>query len=188
MTVIRVNYNNAAIKKAALILPELFCYKIDKVLRIDIEPHIKDEPYYKEFMFEIYIDGELITYITQGHPNENGLYYIEITTEEIVNKATFYIYAKGYYLNKQNEKYNFETAHQLILTYPKASESIVCSELLKVSDITYGYLYNNEFYLTKIDETYSDKINPEEITGQYYDYNSENVYEWDRNTAQYIQL
>ena len=140
-------------------------------------------------MFEIYIDGALLSYITKGSQNENGIYYLIIDNGSPIDNPSYYVQLKGYYVDQFGEKKNFIREPVRIINLPKASDELVCSDLLCVSDIIYGYMYAGNFYLDKTTNngvvTYIDIVDPTSYNGKYYDNETNALYKRNSNSAQF---
>ena len=188
MEIIKVNYNNVAVKKPQAVAPFFFCYRKygqednEKMIFIIVQDGLEAEPFFTDFYFEVYIDDLLVTYLTK-----NSEHKIVITNEELFSKTTINVRISGYYTDGRNKKY-FQQVIRQVKTIPYCSENVFCSEDIKANDFIEGYIVNKSFYLTKI----NDRVYTDEVTKQqgviYYDHNTESLYNWFSSSNKFIKL
>lgn len=196
MNLIKVNFNNLAVKKPRQLVPYFYCYKyedlnedntISKTLRIEVNDRLTEEPYYVGYAFEIYINNVLVSYITN---NTNS--YVEIRNFDAFSLESFNVKIKGYYIDESQIKHSFETNYIEIYNYVVAKENQVCSERVLCTDYLYGYMYEGNFYTTIIQDgnntTYNGIVDPITFDGRYIDLNTKIVYKWDRTNQEFKVL
>lgn len=191
MNVIKVNYNNAFVRKPANLYPYVYCYReahreddnwVTKKLFIRIDDRLDVEPFFTNYLFEIYVEGTLVAYMDIS---SNKI--IELEDSELYDKRSFFVDIKGYYYNDMGHRFDMNTIRRIVQIVPICSQQILCSEHIFCDDIIEGYFHNDKFYATKelvteiIDGTpvqtyqYSNEITDENV-GKYYDRDTGKIY------------
>lgn len=194
MSIIKVNYNNAAIKKPTKLIPYFYCFKFEelnqdgtfnKVLRIEVDSRIDEESFFDGYVFEVYLNDNLIAYITKTSDQ-----YIELVNDECFSDESFNIRLKGYYTDIFDNQYKFTTEYVEIFNYILCSNIWVCSERILCTDYLYGYINNDFtiFYTTYDGLDYDGEVDPTSFNGRYIDIPSRKVYKWDSNESKYKLL
>lgn len=194
MSLIKVNYNNAAVKRARGIIPYMFCYRqlteSGWALVVEIDARMPDEPFYDNFLFELLIDGEAKAYVDRGSAkNEEGRY---VLTFELPNIGldTIYAQVRGTYTDRYGNRRTFVKDALLIRSYLFADEELICGEQLTCNEAIYGYLVDGTFY-TEREEVYGDweydgAVDPTSWTGDFVDIPSDVAYEWNGDSSSFI--
>ena len=214
MNVIKVNFDNAYIKRPKKIKPSVQAYKYIKienthsykVLRLTIYTNIEEEPFYTDFVFDVYINNVLVSRITKDSHKEGNAFIIEFTDRTLFTADSLAITIDGEYTNEQGYTYSINTKNK-IYNYPVCSDDIYCSEYTYVSDYINGSnifgFYNEDdekFYYDKnasmdnfgvITYTYSDQFHPELIDidwneKTFIDISNNKHYKWDSTQNQFI--
>lgn len=204
MKVIKVNYNNVAIKKPREMEPSYFCYRFtrnvngvtENVLCIEIDSKLSEDNFYENFIFDIYVDGILMIYINKNHTtNSAGRHVVEFINLKQMNKETIYVQLKGTYIDRFNGTQAFIKEAVKVFNGFVASEDLYCGENIVCNEYLHGYLYNNKFYTSKtlVDETnnqyeYDGEIDPETYSGYYIDIDTKLLYKWNSNDSEYQLL
>ncbi len=214
MNVIKVNYDNAYIKQPRKINPRVLLFKynvyennkLNKILRIEIIPFADDEPFYTDFVFDLFLNNIIVARISKNSVNENGRYIVEFRDRTLFSVEDLMLKITGEYFNESG--YTQPAYYERkVYTYPRCSEDIVCSEHIHVSDYingTYIYGFYNEqdgkFYYDKEvhinplgQETYiySDPFYPEIVADVlankiFVDVSNNNQYKWNSENNSYI--
>ena len=214
MNVIKVNFDNAYIKRPKKIEPSVQAYKYIKVesnfsykvLRLTIYTNIEQEPFYTDFVFDVYINNVLVSRITKDSRKEGNAFIIEFTDRTLFTADSLAITIDGEYKNEQGYTYSVNSKYK-IYNYPVCSDDIFCSEYTYVSDYINGSnifgFYNEDdgkFYYDKnasmdnfgvITYTYSDQFHPELIDidwneKTFIDISNNKHYKWDSTQNQFI--
>lgn len=179
MGIIKVNYNNIYVNKPGNISPSVFAYRYhlknedSKKIYILVNSRLKEETYYTNFNFEIYVNNDLLKTLDARTSNK-----IILDNQNFYNEEVVVITVKGYYRDEYN-KYYFDDIVVPCHIIPLASENILSSEDVIVNDLIEGYIINNnKFYLTKLNDTiYTDEITKLD-NSYYYDLLTNLVYKY----------
>ena len=203
MNIIKVNYNNAAVKKAKELIPVCFCYRysrlgndgVENVFCIEVDARINEESFYVNFLFEVYVNEILVGYINKDtEENEAGRYVIELVNNEQVdmNQDKILVQIKGTYVNEFGNEYSFIKDMISVYNYFTVNEELFCDENIFCNDCLYAYLHEGSFYVDiegiPGEYTYDGEIDPTSFDGVFVDIHTNLSYEWDSNSNEYKLL
>jgi len=195
MKAIKVNYNNAAVKKPKDLFPSFTCYRYQeldkgtpvKKIRITIDSKIDTEPIFNYYQFNVYANDRFLGTITPGSSQ-----VIEVKDIAELSYEYFEIGIEGFYQTFFGTKYPFVKRTVKVYNYPVVSEELVCSESIYCSDYIYGYLVDGVFYTNRIETNgeyvYSEPIDPTLFTGSYIDIVTKYVYKWDSVGSTFVVI
>ena len=202
MNIIKVNYNNAAVKLPKKLVPSAFCYKYERVVDgvtenviiVEIDSKLKEENFYDKFLFEVLINGDVMSYANENITvNSHGRYVVEIVNCEYINANILTVKVKGKYYSKNGTEYDIETELPSIRGCLVCSDDLYCDDNLICNECTGGYLHNNVFYLerTGAEGSYEyseaiDHTDPNCFDGIFVDKDTGLCYKWDRESSSYV--
>ena len=202
MNVIKVNYNNAAVKIPKKLVPTAFCYKYERVVDgvhenvivVEIDPKLNEESFYKKFLFEVLINGDVMSYSSENiQKNSQGRYYIEIVNCEHMNSNIITVKVKGKYYSDNGIEYDIETDLPSIRGCLVCSDDLYCNENLLCNECTGGYFNDGVFYSVRTGTPgayeYSepaDHSDPNCFNGIFIDKDTGICYKWDSESNSYV--
>lgn len=193
MNIIKVNYNNAVVKKPNKLTPDVFyiiSYDGDKnIFRIEVDPKLNENSFFTDFLFEIYFDDVLVGYINSSSTkNEQGRYEIELSEHEVMNNFNINLTIKGKYINNSNIL-NIDSITYPIINLLVCQNELYCSEEIICYNSLLGYLNDNIFYVSYENELYDGAIsNPEELDSVFVDQHTMQLYKWNSIDNEYQLL
>lgn len=199
MKLIKINYNNLAIKKPKKIYPEFSCFRriylendniIKKIFVKNIKTNLEQEPFFSNIFGELYITGTksnekiLVFYVDNNTKDYTSDSFLQEETKEVI------ISLEGHYSNKvYNIKQSFEPIKQTVNVTPKCNNGLCCCDELCADETHEGYYEDNTFYLTKNNETGElSTIMNANHQEKYYDKNRIKLYIYDKHSQKYIEL
>jgi len=193
MNVIKTNYNNAYIKKPTAPSPSFFAYKhvsteedesLTKEIKLFINDNLKDEPFFSDYTFIIYVNGTLYTTISKT--NEKIITIKNVDFNETPSVA---ITIEGYYVTDTNHQEEFKPISFQVFNELVCSNSVFCSNRITVSDVYPGYFNPNDnlMYQTYYNGIYSTQL--EGVDGhRYIDLLTNRFYKWNSEQECYILI
>lgn len=189
MKLIKINYNNLAVKKPKTLTPGISMFRRvflnddgtceRKIFFKKINGRFDLEPYYTNVFAEFSIDDILMFYADRY--SEGISLYSNLKKETLLLRVDI----NGYYINEVFDfKNKFSIIRNLPIT-PVCSEELCCSEEdLYVDTCHEGYLFENKFYYDK-DHKIEIKVNNQE---KCYDNESESFFIYNANEDKYIEI
>ena len=188
MNIIKLNYNNLYVKEPQHLNPTFFTYRYRDennvpIIVIQLDDQMQYDNFFDDYSFELYIEGDLIAILTK-----DSYKVIDLRNNINYYRKHFSILVTGYYYNSSGYKQEVYI-QKSIENVPECSEHMLCSEHTIVNDIIEGYLYDNNFYVTRAlvnnEYQYSDLID-DKTFGAYYDISDDKVYKWDIETSSFV--
>lgn len=187
MKLIKINYNNLAVRKPKNLTPEFFIFRRvflndngtceRKIFLKKINGRFDLEPYYTNVFAEFSINNILLFYADK-HSEEINFYNI-LDKETLLLKIDI----NGYYIN---EVFNFKNKFSIIKNLPITP--VCCDELYCTEEDLYvdtyheGYLFENKFYYNE-EHTIEIEVKDQE---KCYDKESKSFFIYNDN--KYIEI
>ena len=164
MNVIKVNFDNAYVKKPKQLYPNVHVYKYNKIvsgtvvkiLRLEVLPRLEEEPFYTNFVFDISLNDTPIARIKPNSYHEGNKYIVEFTDRSFLLAEFFIVKFDGEYNNEIGYQQLVTGWTKKIYTSPYCGEEVVCSEKTYVSEYINGtYVYG--FFNSSDEKFYFDR-------------------------------
>lgn len=189
MKLIKINYNNLAVKKPKELTPEIFMFRRvflnddgtceRKIFLKKFDGRFDLEPYYTNIFAEFSINDILLFYADK--------YLKETSLSNVLDKEplSLKVDINGYYIN---EVYNFKNKFSVIKNLditPICSNEFFCTEEDLYADTYHeGYLFENNFYYNE-GHTINIEVKDQE---KCYDKNSESFFIYNAKENKYIEI
>jgi len=137
MNIIKINYNNAAIKLPTKVSPTAISYHGDGgIIVIRINDGLNYEGFYTDYVLHVYANEKWIGELHRENAEiieGNGIHEIGLEDIEIYSMETFQIKIEGYYYNTANQRQNVSVTYTMRNAY-RCSESTITSEYIRCNE------------------------------------------------------